>query len=130
MILFIIEFAYTNTHWGKKDFGIIAAIITGIARPTTAAVALTQTATQAETINAVISKSAEVLQAQQILNQHLYQVIYILQQIDLLAEELTLVRDMSLLARDPKFHSICLTPYQVHNTIVGLKVSGQTIQCC
>ena len=84
-----------------------------------------------KTLNDVVFKSAEVLQAQELLNQHLYQAIHILQQqIDLLAEELALVRDMSLLACDPRFHSICLTPYQVHNTIVGLKVSGQTIQCC
>jgi hypothetical protein len=68
-----------------------------------------------ETINAVVSKSAEVLQEQEVLNPHLYQSIHILLLIDLLAEELALVRAMSLLACDPRFHSICLTSYQVHN---------------
>ena len=69
---------------GKRDFGItaaiIVAIITGIAGATTAAVALTQTAAMAETINAVVSKSAVALQAQEVLNQHLYEAIHILQQ--------------------------------------------------
>ena len=84
---------------------------------TTAAVVLTQTVTRAETASAVVSKSAEVLQAQEALTQHLYPAIHILQQqMDLLAEELALVRDMSLLACDPRFHSICLTHYQVHDT--------------
>jgi hypothetical protein len=40
-----------------------------------------------------------MLQAQEVLNQHLYQVIHLLQQkIDLLAEKFSLVRNMSLLA--------------------------------
>ena len=69
-------------HWGKRDFGItaviIVAIIASIARVTTAAVALMQTATMVETVNAVVvSKSAEALQAQEVLNQHLYQAIHI-----------------------------------------------------
>ena len=77
-----------------------------------AAVPLTQTAITAETVNAVVSKSAVALQAQEVLNQHLYQAIPILQQhIDSLAEELALFRDMFLLACDPRFHTICLTPY-------------------
>lgn len=71
----------------------------------------------AETVNAAVSKSAEVLQAQWVLNQYLYHGAHILQQqIDLLAEEVALVRDMALLPCVPRFHSICLTPYQVHNT--------------
>jgi hypothetical protein len=45
---------------GKSDFvvtaAVIAAIIAGIAGATTAAVALTQTAAMAETINAVVTK--------------------------------------------------------------------------
>ena len=49
-----------------------AAIITGIARTTTAAVAFTQTTTTAETVNPEVSKSAEALQLQKVLNQHLY----------------------------------------------------------
>lgn len=74
-----------------------------------------------ETVNAVVSRSADVLQAQEVLNQHFYQDVHILQQqIDLLAEvrRLALVRVMSLLALawDPRFCSICLTFYQVHNT--------------
>lgn len=70
----------------------------------------------AEIVNAVVSKPAEVLQTQELLNQHFYQVIHILQQqINLLTEELALDRDMSLLACDLRFHSICLTYYQVHN---------------
>ena len=77
---------------------------------------MTQTAITAETVNAVVSKSAEAPQVLEVLNQHLYQAIHILKQhIDSLAEELALVRDMSLLACDPRFHSICLTLYQVHN---------------
>ena len=50
-------------------------MIAGISGVTTAAVA-TQTATMTETINYVVSKSAEVLQAQEVLNQHLYQAIH------------------------------------------------------
>ena len=97
---------------------IIAAIIAGIAGATTAAVALTQTAAMAETINAVVSKSTEALQAQEVLNQHLYQAIHILQQhIDSLAEELALVRDMSLLVCNPRLHLMYLTHYQVHNSM-------------
>ena len=76
----------------------IVAVIAGIARVTKAAVALTQTATTVEFVNAIVSRTAEVLQAQEILNEHLCQSIYILQQqIDFLASELALVRDMSLL---------------------------------
>lgn len=82
-------------HQGKRDFGIIAAIIVaiiaGIAQVTTVAVALTLTDTTTETINMVVSKSAEALQAQEVLNPHLYQAIHILQQIDSLTEELALV---------------------------------------
>lgn len=49
------------------------AIIASIARVTTAAVALMQTATMVETVNAVVvSKSAEAPQVQKVLNQHLY----------------------------------------------------------
>lgn len=59
--------------------------------------------------------SAEVLHTQDVLSKHLYQAILILQQIDLLAEELFLVTDMSLLTCNPKCHSICLTSYQVYN---------------
>jgi hypothetical protein len=75
-------------HWGKRDFGItaaiIAAIIAGIARTTRAAVALTLTAIPVEIINAVVSKSAEVLQVQEVLHKYLYQAIHILpQQIDM-----------------------------------------------
>ena len=77
---------YDGPEWqpldqGKRDFVIIAAIIVaiivGISGVTTAAVA-TQTATMTETINAVVSKSTEALQAQEVLNQHLYQAIHIL----------------------------------------------------
>lgn len=49
-----------------------AAIIAGIARTTTAAVAFTQTTTMAETVIPEVSKSAEALQVQKVLNQHLY----------------------------------------------------------
>jgi hypothetical protein len=52
-------------------------MIAGISGVTTAAAA-TQTATMTETINAVVSKSTEALQAQEVLNQHLYQAIHIL----------------------------------------------------
>lgn len=118
-----------SLHLGKRDFGITAAIIIGIARATTAAVALTQTATTAETVNAIISKSAEALLAHEILNQHLYQAIHILQQqINLLAEELTLARDMSLLPCDPRFQSICLTPYQLHNTTEAWQQLAQYLE--
>lgn len=55
------------------------AIIAGIARITTAAVALTQTATMPETVQAVVSESPEVLQTPERLNQHLYQAVHILQ---------------------------------------------------
>lgn len=58
----------------------------------------------------------------------------------LLAEELVLVRDISVLPCDPRLHSICLIHYQVYNTTEPwkrlniLKVSGQknslTILCC
>jgi hypothetical protein len=34
---------------------------------------------------------------------------------DLLSEEVTFVRDVSLLACDSCFHVICLTPYQVQH---------------
>ena len=62
---------------GKRDFGItaviIVAIIASISRVTAAAVALTQTATMVESVNAVVvSKSAEAPQVQEVLNQHLY----------------------------------------------------------
>jgi hypothetical protein len=46
-----------SLHWGKRDFGIAAAIIAGTAKATTAAVALIQTATMAKTVNAVKSLS-------------------------------------------------------------------------
>jgi hypothetical protein len=76
-----------NTHWprwprittptlGKKgDFGFTAATTVafteGIASVTTAILALTQTATTAETVNAFVSKLGEVLQGQDVLNEHL-----------------------------------------------------------
>lgn len=54
-------------HQGKRDFSttavITTAIIAGISGATAAAVVLTQTATTGETGNAVVSKSAKVLQA-------------------------------------------------------------------
>lgn len=86
----------------------MAAIIAGIAEVTT--VVLTQIAATVDTFK--LSKSAEVLQAQEVLNQHLYQA----SKIDLLAEEVALVRDMSLLACDARFHSLCLILYQVYDT--------------
>jgi hypothetical protein len=55
----------------------MAAITTGIVGVTTAAVVLTQTATVEGTVNAVVSMSAEKLLVQEVLNQHLYQDIYI-----------------------------------------------------
>jgi hypothetical protein len=59
-------------HYGKRDFGItaavIATIIAGMAGATTAAVASTQTAILAETINAVVCKSAEALWAWEVLH--------------------------------------------------------------
>jgi hypothetical protein len=52
-------------HRGSGGFvitaAIISAIIVGIAGATTAALALTQKATMVETVNAVVSGSAEVL---------------------------------------------------------------------
>lgn len=74
------------------------AVIAGIARVTKAAVALTQPATTVESVNVMVSRTAEVLQAQEVLNEHLFQSICILQQqIDFLVKELALVRDMCLL---------------------------------
>lgn len=96
-------------YQAKRDFSFTAAIIADTAGVTIAAGAFTQTATTLKTVNAVVSKSAEMLQKQEVLNQQLYQAIHILQQIDLLAEELAFVRDL-------RFHTICQTPYQVHNT--------------
>ena len=76
-----------NTHWprwprittptlGKKgDFGFTAATTVafteGIARETIAILDLTWTATRAETVNAFVSKLAEVLQGEEVLNSHL-----------------------------------------------------------
>ena len=82
------HFDSPDSHHGKRNFGItaaiIAAIIAGIARTTRAAVALTLTAIPVEIINAVVSKSAEVLQVQEVLHKYLYQAIHILpQQIDM-----------------------------------------------
>lgn len=71
-----------------------------------------------------VSKSTEALQAQEALNQHLYEAIHILQQqIDWLAEE-----SMSLLACDPKFHSICLTSYQVYNATEARQQLAQYLE--
>lgn len=65
-------------------------------------VPLTQMATTAETLNQVVAKSVEVLHAQDIINQHPYQAKHVLQQqIDLLDEELTLIKDASLLVSEP-----------------------------
>lgn len=82
----------TTPTLGREGFwyysvAIIVAIITGIAGVTTAAIALTQTATTVATANAVVLKSPEALLAQEVLNQHLYKAIYILKQIYLLAED-------------------------------------------
>ena len=64
-----------------------------------------------------MSHSANALQAHEILNQHLYWAIHILQeQVDLLSEELNMVQDISLLACDPRLRSFCLIPDQVHNS--------------
>lgn len=65
-----------SLYLGKRYFGVNAAIITtiiaGIVRVTTAAAALTQTATIAETIYKEVSKSAAGLQEKGVLNKHLY----------------------------------------------------------
>jgi len=65
----------TSTPEIKRDFDITTAIIvtmiTSTAKVTIAVVALTQIATTTETVNAVFSKSAEVLQTQEVLSQHL-----------------------------------------------------------
>ena len=65
-----------NPYTSKKgDFGFTAATTVafteGIARETTAILDLTWTATRAETVNAFVSKLAEVLQGQEVLNEHL-----------------------------------------------------------
>lgn len=82
-------------HWGKRDFGIVTAIIAaitaGIAGVTTDVIALTQIDIMAEAVNATISKSSEALQAQEVLDHHLYEAIHILWQIDLVTEELALL---------------------------------------
>lgn len=66
------HFDSPDSHHGKRNFGItaaiIVAIITGIAGATIAAIALTQAATTVDTDNAVISKSTEVLQSQEVLS--------------------------------------------------------------
>lgn len=67
-------------------------------------VSLMHEITMANTLNPMVAQSAEVLHAQEVINQHLYQAIHILQQqTDLLAEELTLIRDMSLVNCDPQY---------------------------
>ena len=52
------HFDSPDSHHGKRNFGItaaiIAAILVGVSGATTAAVALTQRATRAETVNAVV----------------------------------------------------------------------------
>jgi hypothetical protein len=65
-----------NPYTRKKgDFSFTAAttvaLTEGIARVITAILALTQTATTAETVNVFFSKLAEVLQGQEVLNEHL-----------------------------------------------------------
>ena len=65
-----------NPYFSKKgDFGFTAATTVafteGIARETIAILDLTWTATRAETVNAFVSKLAEVLQGQEVLNEHL-----------------------------------------------------------
>ena len=65
-----------NPYTRKKgDFGFTVATTVafteGIARVTTAFLALTQTSTTAEIVNAFVSKLGEVLQGQDVLNEHL-----------------------------------------------------------
>ena len=65
-----------NPYTRKKgDFSFTAATTVafteGIARETIAILDLTWTATRAETVNAFVSKLAEVLQGQEVLNEHL-----------------------------------------------------------
>lgn len=57
---------------------IIAAITAGTAGVTTDVIALTQIDIMAEAVNATISKSSEALQAQEVLDHHLYEAIHIL----------------------------------------------------
>lgn len=57
---------------------ILAAIIEGIAGVTTDVVVLIQMDIKAETVNAIISKSSEALQAQEVQDHHVYHVIHIL----------------------------------------------------
>lgn len=44
-------------------------------------------------------------------------------------EELTLVRDMSLLAYSPRFHLTYLTPYEVYNAIETQQQLAQYLEC-
>lgn len=57
---------------------IIAAITAGTAGVTTDVIAWTQIDIMAEAVNATISKSSEALQAQEVLDHHLYEAIHIL----------------------------------------------------
>lgn len=64
-ITLIAQTQIQSLHYGKRDFGIttsiIVYIIAGVAGVTIAAIAMTKTAMMVETVNVVISKSAEVL---------------------------------------------------------------------
>lgn len=96
---------------------IIIAILAAVVGTTTKTVALMQTVTMVEMLGRAVFHSSDAFQAQEMLNQHLYWTIHILQQqVDLLSEEIEMVQDMSLLVCDSRFKLFCLTPYQVHNS--------------
>lgn len=72
----------------KHDFDITAATITiilvTVVRATTVTVALMQTSTMAEKSDRGESHSANAIHTQEMINQHLYQTIHILQQVDVI----------------------------------------------
>lgn len=84
--------------WVKHDFGITAiivmTIIASIARTTMTGIALMQTAITVEILDKMVSLSEEALQTQ----------------------ELFMIRNMTLLAYDPRFMSIGLALYHVNTT--------------
>lgn len=86
----------------KREFKVTATVIAATVLREGGAVVetvpLTQTATMAKILNQVVAKSAKALRAQELINQHLYPAIHALQQqVDCLTEELTLMKNMSLL---------------------------------
>ncbi|XP_063137111.1 uncharacterized protein LOC120100032 [Rattus norvegicus] len=103
----------------KRDFGIMAAIISAIilsaAAATTAAIAMTNQVQTAETINQIVERTAVALEIQEEFNAHVASGFLLAnQRIDLIQEQIEALYHMTQLTCVSSLRGLCITPLQAN----------------